>query len=56
MGLVTGAAVGDARPGACWWQWDAKLTIALLLELTFIGDSGQEVRRPRVGQAGGGGW
>jgi heme exporter protein C len=35
MGLVTGPLWGRKAWGV-WWQWDAKLTIALLLELTFI--------------------
>jgi heme exporter protein C len=35
MGLVTGPLWGRKAWGV-WWQWDAKLTIALLLELIFI--------------------
>lgn len=35
MGLVTGPLWGRKAWGV-WWQWDAKLTIALLLELTFV--------------------
>jgi heme exporter protein C len=35
MGLVTGPLWGRKAWGV-WWQWDAKLTIALLLELVFI--------------------
>ena len=35
MGLVTGPLWGRKAWGV-WWQWDAKLTIALLLELTLI--------------------
>src|SRR3982751_1011512 len=35
MGLVTGPLWGRKAWGV-WWQWDAKLTIALLLEMTFI--------------------
>src|SRR6266576_5691216 len=35
MGLVTGPLWGRKSWGV-WWQWDAKLTIALLLEMTFI--------------------
>jgi len=35
MGLVTGPLWGRKAWGV-WWVWDAKLTIALLLELTFI--------------------
>jgi heme exporter protein C len=35
MGLITGPLWGRKAWGV-WWQWDAKLTIALLLELTFI--------------------
>jgi heme exporter protein C len=42
MGLVTGPLWGRKAWGV-WWQWDAKLTIALLLEMTFI--SGILVRR-----------
>jgi len=35
MGLVTGPLWGRKAWGV-WWQWDAKLTIAQLLEMTFI--------------------
>jgi heme exporter protein C len=42
MGLVTGPLWGRKAWGV-WWQWDAKLTIALLLEMTFI--SGIMVRK-----------
>ena len=35
LGLVTGPLWGRKSWGV-WWQWDARLTIALLLELTFI--------------------
>ena len=35
MGLVTGPLWGRKAWGV-WWQWDAKLTMALLLELVFI--------------------
>ena len=35
MGLVTGPLWGRKAWGV-WWVWDAKLTIALLLELTFV--------------------
>jgi len=35
MGLVTGPLWGRKAWGV-WWQWDAKLTIAFLLEMTFI--------------------
>ena len=35
MGLVTGPLWGRKAWGV-WWVWDAKLTIALLLEMTFI--------------------
>jgi heme exporter protein C len=35
MGLITGPLWGRKAWGV-WWQWDAKLTIALLLELVFI--------------------
>src|SRR5438874_12286473 len=35
MGLVTGPLWGRKAWGV-WWQWDARLTIALLLEMTFI--------------------
>src|SRR5258705_8654876 len=35
MGLVTGPLWGRKAWGV-WWQWDAKLTIALLLELVFV--------------------
>jgi heme exporter protein C len=35
MGLITGPLWGRKAWGV-WWQWDAKLTIALLLEMTFI--------------------
>jgi heme exporter protein C len=34
MGLVTGPLWGRKAWGV-WWQWDAKLTVALLLEMTF---------------------
>ena len=48
-------AVGRKAWGV-WWQWDARLTIALLLELIFIGvPAGAQVRRSRLGQAGRGG-
>jgi len=42
LGVVFGACVLVSGPlwgrkaWGVWWQWDAKLTIALLLELTFI--------------------
>src|SRR5437773_4810612 len=36
MGLVTGPLWGRKAWGV-WWQWDAKLTTALLLELILIG-------------------
>jgi heme exporter protein C len=42
MGLVTGPLWGRKAWGV-WWQWDAKLTIALLLEMAFI--SGILVRK-----------
>src|SRR3954449_5539535 len=42
MGLVTGPLWARKSWGV-WWQWDAKLTIALLLEMTFI--SGILVRK-----------
>ncbi len=42
MGLVTGPLWGRKAWGV-WWQWDAKLTIALLLEMAFI--SGLLVRK-----------
>ena len=35
MGLVTGPLWGRKSWGI-WWPWDARVTIALLLELTFI--------------------
>ena len=35
MGLVTGPLWGRKAWGV-WWQWDARLTIALLLELIFV--------------------
>jgi heme exporter protein C len=35
MGLVTGPLWGRKAWGV-WWQWDAKLTIALLLEMIFV--------------------
>jgi heme exporter protein C len=35
LGLVTGPLWGRKSWGV-WWQWDARLTIALLLELTFV--------------------
>ena len=35
MGLVTGPLWGRKAWGV-WWQWDAKLTIALVLELIFV--------------------
>lgn len=36
MGLVTGPLWGRKAWGV-WWQWDAKLTMALLLETVFLG-------------------
>ena len=36
LGLVTGPLWGRKAWGV-WWQWDARLTIALLVELIFIG-------------------
>jgi heme exporter protein C len=42
MGLITGPLWGRKAWGV-WWIWDAKLTIALLLEMTFI--SGILVRK-----------
>jgi heme exporter protein C len=36
MGLVTGPLWGRKAWGV-WWQWDAKLTMALLLETIFLG-------------------
>jgi heme exporter protein C len=36
MGLVTGPLWGRKSWGV-WWQWDARLTIALLVQLTFVG-------------------
>jgi heme exporter protein C len=36
IGLVTGPLWGRKAWGV-WWQWDARLTMALLLELIFIG-------------------
>ena len=36
LGLVTGPLWGRKSWGV-WWQWDARLTMALLLELIFIG-------------------
>ncbi len=36
MGLVTGPLWGRKAWGV-WWQWDARLTMALLLEAIFIG-------------------
>ena len=35
IGLVTGPLWGRKAWGV-WWQWDARLTMALLLELIFI--------------------
>lgn len=35
MGLVTGPLWGRKAWGV-WWQWDARLTMALLVELIFI--------------------
>jgi heme exporter protein C len=35
MGLVTGPLWGRKSWGI-WWPWDARVTIALLLELTFV--------------------
>ncbi len=35
MGLVTGPLWGRKAWGV-WWQWDAHLTLALLLEIVFI--------------------
>jgi heme exporter protein C len=36
MGLVTGPLWGRKAWGV-WWQWDARLTMALTVELIFIG-------------------
>jgi heme exporter protein C len=36
MGLVTGPLWGRKAWGV-WWQWDARLTMALLVELIFVG-------------------
>jgi heme exporter protein C len=36
MGLVTGPLWARKSWGV-WWQWDARLTMALLVQLTFIG-------------------
>jgi heme exporter protein C len=36
LGLVTGPLWGRKAWGV-WWQWDARLTMALLLELIFVG-------------------
>src|SRR5207249_6295749 len=36
IGLVTGPLWGRKAWGV-WWQWDARLTMALLVQLTFIG-------------------
>src|SRR5437867_2032629 len=36
VGLVTGPLWGRKAWGV-WWQWDARLTIALLVEMIFVG-------------------
>ena len=36
IGLITGPLWGRKAWGV-WWQWDARLTMALLLELIFVG-------------------
>jgi heme exporter protein C len=36
MGLVTGPLWGRKAWGV-WWEWDARMTMALLLELIFLG-------------------
>lgn len=36
IGLVTGPLWGRKAWGV-WWQWDARMTMALLLELIFLG-------------------
>ncbi len=36
MGLVTGPLWGRKSWGI-WWPWDARVTMALLVELTFVG-------------------
>ena len=36
LGLVTGPLWGRKAWGV-WWQWDARLTMALLLEVIFVG-------------------
>lgn len=36
FGLVSGSLWGRKAWGV-WWQWDAKLTMALMLELIFLG-------------------
>ena len=35
MGLITGPLWGRKAWGV-WWQWDARLTMALMLEMTFV--------------------
>ena len=35
MGLITGP-LWAIKAWGVWWQWDARLTMALILELTFI--------------------
>jgi heme exporter protein C len=35
LGLVTGPLWGRKSWGV-WWQWDARLTLALILEMTFV--------------------
>src|SRR5262249_38203509 len=54
MGLVTGPLWARKSWGV-WWQWDARLTIALLVQLTFIGYLlGRKFGGPRAEQAAGG--
>ena len=56
FGLVTGSLWGRKAWGV-WWQWDARLTMALLLELIFFGYLLRaEVRRSRVREARGRRW
>ena len=52
IGLVTGP-LWARKAWGIWWQWDARLTMALLVEMIFIGYLlvRAEVRRPGIRQA-----
>ena len=54
FGLVSGSLWGRKAWGV-WWQWDARLTMAFLLELIFFGYLlVRKLRRARLRETGGG--